>query len=119
MVIPLKIGFSAPTMQKIALAELPDQVFFWRRDDPMRWIKLYGLAISPMGKAPDGQELVQGDPEELILSDPNWCSVCWREFPNWPPIGPCPYCGSESVPRNIEESRRRISEWTGSSSPHI
>lgn len=106
-------------MRLITIAELPEQVFFWRKGNSLGWIKMHRRTISPLGKVAADRAFVEADPLEIVLSDPNWCCDCWSEFPHWPPLGPCPHCGSTSSPVTLEESRMRIAEWTGCQNPHI
>jgi len=107
-------------MRLLTIADIPEQVYFWRENHPRRWIKLHGLTISAF---PDdlnsGETLVNAEPEEIILSDPNWCSDCWRQPSFWPPLGPCTFCGSASMPSTLEEAKRRVSELTGLRDPHV
>lgn len=104
-------------MKYLPLADLPEQIYFWRKDESLRWIKLDRHSISPMGNTKDGKCLVSLDDHEIVLSDPNWCCDCWTQL-RWPPTGPCPNCGNRSV-SSMEVAREVIRRWTGILAPHI
>lgn len=107
-------------MKTLTLNELPVNVFFWRKNDPLRWLKMPDGIISPLaGGVPFQDQFVIGDPQELILSDPNWCSNCWKEHPHWPPSYPCSFCGSTEIPATLDDAKRKVAAWTGLENPHI
>jgi hypothetical protein len=105
-------------MKEISIAALPVRQFFWRTCGE-RWYKddeehgsLIGETVTRLIPLPSR--------DEVVLSDPCKCDVCWADLPNYPPALRCPECGSVDESRSsLESLRGRISAWSGHPRPHI
>ena len=92
---------------------LPIGVDFWRRGQEHRWIKNEdGSAFNTRGGVPP--EDIAND--EIVLSDPNWCSECWTHL-RWPLPSRCPKCGRPLD--HLDKIESMITDWTGNQNPHI
>lgn len=102
-------------MKKLPVSELPVHTFYWRKGDSNRWSKV--LTDHAISFAMSSQTSPIDNLDEIGLSDPNWCSECWREL-TWLEFMVCPYCGAHHGD-SIEDIKRQIENWTGFPSPHL
>lgn len=100
-------------MKKIKIRDLPNNMYFWRSNDGVRWLKTseHTMRQTSSTDLPDSI----ADYDEVVLSDPIWCSNCWEEIP-WPPTSSCPSCGMNNTQGlSIEDLEEEVKRWTGSS----
>jgi hypothetical protein len=104
-------------MRYLPLAVLPVGLYYWRKNYPNRHHKVNDSEYVSFDEPFQVHQIVDFD--EVILSDPNWCSGCWEEMP-WPPVGKCRHCGDTTQQKNsIDEIKKEIAGWTGADDVHI
>ncbi|HEX8549554.1 MAG TPA: hypothetical protein VF691_21520 [Cytophagaceae bacterium] len=98
--------------------DIPNNISFWRKGDPIRWHKSSSNEVFHLG---DSMVHIETDFNgELVLVHPTYCTNCWFDSDKHPPSKVCHNCGQSSeIRENLETMKRAIEDWTGKRDAHI
>lgn len=101
----------------IKFKELPNSTYFWRRGNPVRWLKAFDTRVYSFDKPVEDKTIE--NVEEVVLSDPMYCISC-REHLLFQKGSFTHDCGQfYEKGLSKEEAKEIIVQWTRNLNPHL
>ena len=101
----------------VKFSELSDSTYFWRKGNPVRWLKASSKLVFSFDKPNEDKQMINVD--EIVLIDPVYCYSCKMHTLFEEEKKECDLCGAVSLRFSKEKTRSVIIDWTGNPNPHL